>query len=1345
MPYTNLRKLSLICLFLLTFIVTKAQIHKLYTIENGLSGSGINKIVQDCNGFLWLATENGLNKFDGDRFTIFRAGDGRKNGLTENQITDLYEDHQGNLWIGTHSGLWSFNHKNEQFKKYPVFQYNRLTYNFHVTKITESNGQIIVSTSGSGICRLHPDKGRLEADPVIRKLIPTLYFSNLCCDSRGNLFITVENEGIYIFNTKKQTLKHHTKTDGGLRENEVASLCESSTGRLFAGTTGGLYQYNYLTETFELIEKSSGMIVATLFPGKEGSLLVGTDGAGIFRLNNNGTLAAYTPSNKQSSSFINKIQSLFVDKKGNIWCGIKYQGLELIGASDNLFDNFSFGQSGATTSDICIYSVYSNNNEVWFGSDGDGLFIFDRIARQTSQPLRALPQKKILSIFEDKNQSIWIGTWNDGLLKVNKKSHTIEKQFKRDYANPQSLCSDRIWAITADHTGNLWLGTSGAGLCRMDAKTGAFSQFAAPEYGQLKPNTLCNNWVNCLLMDNDNNLWAGTADGLSKINLNTLSFTNYFRTTNGKRGVWVKSMTKTGNQIWAGTNNGILIYNGKTGKWSRIADKELSSASVCALVTDNDGNVWATATNKIYRINSKDYSTHLYSSSDGIRITEFYRYAGCRAPDGRIYFGGINGGVGFSPKTTGQEKMIEKPIFTDLLMFNKPVSVGQLSGGKPVLTANINQAEKITMAYHDCFFTIRFKIPDFISSDQVTYRYKMEGYDNNWQDLPPNKDKSATYTNLAHGEYKFVVRAESNNRFTEKSVIVEVLPPWWATIWMKAIYLLLFSLALYLYYRYNKNRAQERLDREKLNHLAEMNEMKLQFFINISHEIRTPVTLILNPLEKLLKEATDKNRDLFQMMHRNAQRLLNLVNQLMDIRKIDKGQFKLNAERVEMIGYLRNIAADFQFYTDEKRIELSVQSTYPRIFAYIDPLHFEKVMINLLSNAFRFSLPESEINIVVSVPQSTRNRLRIEVIDSGIGIDSQILDTIFDRFVQGNTPAPKDSGTGVGLHLCRQLVQLHHGTITAQNRPEGKGAILTIDIPLGRLAYDKSELSSIARQDTSVRLATVPEPETIQPDQKPVSPKTTKKQKPTIHIIEDDDEIRAYLAAELSSSYQITESITASMAIKTIFTSPPDLILSDVMMPGIDGIDFCRKVRQNHLTSHIPIILLTAKTTPESIREGLEAGADDYMMKPFNTDILKTRIAKLLEMRRNLEYHFTKEPDIEMPDIEITSHNDKLMNKINEVLVQNLSDDRLNVTFLCAEVGISRVHLNRKMKEMVNIPAQDYIRIFRLKHAANLLKENKLTVSEVAYAVGFSNPSHFSYRFRTYYGVTPTEFMEKNM
>jgi len=1343
MPYSTVRKQSLICFLLLTFVVAKAQINKLYTIENGLSSSGINTILQDSKGFLWLGTENGLNRFDGDRFTVFKPGDGRKNGLTENQITALCEDRAGHLWIGTHSGLWRYALKTEEFAKFPVCEENNQTHNFHVTQIAQTpQGEIIVSTSGMGICRFNAAKNRLETDPVIRKRIPTLYFSNVCCDSRGNLFLTVENDGVYIFDTHKQTLKHHTKAEGSLRENEIASLCESSTGKLYVGTTGGLYEYNYQKEIFELIEKSSGLIVVTLFPTRKGELYAGTDGSGIYKLNKNGVLTAYTPSNNLPALLINKIQSLIADNAGNIWCGIKYRGLELIGAPGNGFDNFDFRQPGATASDICIYSVYSNDKEVWFGSDGDGVFIFDRVARQTVQPRRALPQKKALSIYEDKNQNIWIGTWNDGLLKVNKTNYAIEKQYKRDYSDPKSICNDRIWAIAGDRAGNLWLGTSGGGLCRMDARTGGFSQFSAPEYGQLKANTLCNNWVNCLLADNDI-LWAGTADGLSKVDLRTMTFTNFFQTDSRKRGVWVKSMTKTGNQIWVGTNNGILIYDNNTGKWSRITDKELTSSSICALVADNNGHVWATVSNKIFRINAKNHSTHLYSTSDGIRISEFYRYAGCKAPDGRIYFGGINGGVGFAPQAIGREKIIGKPIFTELLMFNKPVSVGQLSGGEPVLTANINQADKITMAYNDCFFTIRFKIPDFISSDQVTYRYKMVGYDNNWQDLPPNKDKSATYTNLSHGEYKFVVRAELNNTFSEKQITVVVLPPWWATIWMKAIYLLLFALALYLYYRYNKNRAQERLDRERLNHLAELNEMKLQFFINISHEIRTPISLIINPLEKLIKEATDKNRDLFQMMHRNAQRLLNLVNQLMDIRKIDKGQFKLKVERVEVLDYLHNIAADFQFYTDEKRIELNVQSTFSKLFIFIDPSNFEKVIINLLSNAFRFSPPESEINIVVSVPRDTRNRLRIEVADSGIGIDNQILNTIFDRFVQGNTPAPKDSGTGVGLHLCRQLVQLHHGTITAQNRPEGKGAILTIEIPLGRSAYQASDLKPIEKQQTASQL--LPETEVTQTPAKTIPAKTTKKQKPVIHIVEDDNEIRAYLASELSENYHIIESITATMAIKTIFTSPPDLILSDVMMPGMDGIDFCRKVRQNHLTSHIPIILLTAKSTLESIREGLEAGADDYMVKPFNTDILKTRIAKLLEMRRNLEYHFTKEPEFEMPDIEITSHNDKLMNKINEVLVQNLSDDRLNVTFLCAEVGISRVHLNRKMKELVNMPAQDYIRIFRLKHAANLLKENKLSVSEVAYAVGFSNPSHFSYRFRTFYGVTPTEFMEKNL
>jgi len=1344
----QLKRVFLLLISCACAINSYGQFNKLYSIRNGLSSTTINKVIQCKQGYIWIATDDGLNKFDGERFTVYRSGEGRKDGLTDNLITSLFEDSNGTIWIGTHSGLLSFMPKTEKFTKYPISLDNSLIYNFHVSQIVESTDKnILVSTSGMGIFTLNKKTNTLDLNQILRKILPTPYINNLFADSKGNLFISIENNGLYIFDPKTAKLQHYTKNMGGLNENQATSMCASKNNKMYVGTSGGLYTYNYAQKTFQMVAGSEGLNISDMFVANDGILHIGTDGLGIYRVTADGKISWYLPSNNLPKDLINKTQALTVDKDGNIWCGIKYKGMVMIGKPSNQFQNFDFKTSFSSSSEICVFAVHANENEVWFGSDGDGVLIYNRKDEQLKNFKQILPRKKVLSIFEDNNKNVWLGTWNDGLLKMDNKSYTVKQQFKRDLSNPTSISSDRIWCIAQDNSGYLWLGTSGDGLCRMDITTGKFTRFSAPEYSKDSQNTLCNNWVNCIVVDAENNLWAGTTSGISKLNLTTMKFTNYLYALGNQKGLIVKAMALVGKQIWVGTGDGIIIFNNKTQHWDKIKVKELANSQIYTIVTDNNSNVWVTGLNKVYKVNPNNFSTMAFSANEGIQTSDFQRSAGCKAPDGLIYFGGINGGIGFNPKIVGENKRLDKLIFSELLMFNKPVNVGQLSGGKSIIDYNINEAEKITMAYDDCFFTIRFKIMNYINSDQATYYYKMKGYDNNWQDLPPNKDKSATYTNLSWGEYTFIVKAEMNNLVQERSITIVVLPPWWATIWMKLLYFILLSLALYMVYRYNKGKQQDKLDRERLKHLNEMNEMKLQFFINISHEIRSPITLILSPLERLLKDATDLNRDLFQMMYRNAQRLLNLVNQLMDIRKIDKGQFTLMVNRVEILSYLRNITADFQFHTDEKQIELTVQSELPEIYAYIDPTHFEKVIINLLSNAFKFSPPESEIIIMVSIPQDLTNTLRIEVIDSGTGIEPEMLESIFDRFVQSYNPVPKNSGTGVGLHLCRLLINLHHGKITAENRTDSKGAILCIEIPLGKDHFNDTEI--VENQNTAqIYDELMPKKELIEKKSEELNtdkPEKLSKKRLTIHIVEDDNEIRSYLCKELCDTYNVVQSITATTAIKSIFTSPPDLIISDVMMPGLDGISFCKMVRENYLTSHIPIILLTAKNTMESIKEGLEAGADEYMVKPFNTEILKTRVEKLLQMRKNLEYHYGKEANFEMPDIEITSHDDKLMKKINDVITNNLADERLNVTFLCNEVGISRVHLNRKMRELINISAQDYIRIFRLKYAAVLLREKKLSVAEVAYSIGFSNPSHFTYRFRMFYGVTPSEFMEKGL
>jgi len=1332
-------KKSILFTFLIFVLqIANGQFNRQYTTKDGLSGTSINKIVQDKRGFLWIATNNGLNKFDGDRFTYYGIGDGHENGLTDNLITTLFIDTESRLWIGTHSGIWSFSLDSEEFTSYPIVENGDTVFDFFVSNIAQnSKKELFISTSGRGIKKLNQTKDYFENDSKIQNSISASFVKRLFFDKQNTLYASVENNGIYVYNTSQKRAKHFTTQNSNIAENQIVAIVEGRNNCIYIGTTGGISFFNKQTGSFETLTDSRGLTVANLFLAPDSTLYVSTDGNGIFFINNQNQLQKFNPANNLANDLINKTFSLLVDKDYNIWCGINYSGLMMLGKPESLFNNIDFKTFLGGISDMCVYSIYANNDQIWFGTDGDGILISPLNEYKNAKFKRILPTKKILNIFEDKNQNVWLATWNDGLMSIDKKTHTIKKQYKRVLNNPNSLSNDRLWSIAQDNNNYLWLATNGDGLCRFDPKTETFKTFKAPDGIINNPKYICNNWVNCLLTDNENNLWAGTTNGISKLNLKTMNFSNYLYAKDKNKGISVKSIALVDNTIWIGTDKGIYLFNKKEETWEKILTPELKSLQVSSLVYDKEGNVWVSGFNRIFKVNSKNFTTIVYTASEGILIPEFQRNAMALTPNGDIFFGGINGCVGLNPKRIQNNRKLEQLVFTELLMYNKPVSVNQLSGGKPIINTNINDAKVITMAYEDCFFTVRFKIMNYINSDQVTYYYMMDGYDKNWQSLPPNKDKSATYTNLAHGKYTFKVKAVLNDLVQVREISVRVLPPWWATWWMKLIYIIFICAIIFAVYKYNKVKEKDKADKEKLKHLAEINELKLQFFMNISHEIRTPITLILSPLERLLKEANELNRDLFQMMYRNAQRLLNLVNQLMDVRKIDKGLFKLRIQRVELLSYLRNLASDFQFYTDEKQIELTVESDFQKLYTFIDPIHFEKVIINLLSNAFKFSPPESEIILKVSSSVDNKDMCRIEVIDSGIGIEENLIDSIFDRFIQSENPSPQNSGTGIGLHLCRQLVTLHHGTITAHNRTDGKGAVFCVEFPFGRNHFSPSEIVESSTKTENQELV-VNEPINLNSTKR----EKIQKSKATIHIVEDDDEIRTYLAKELGTTYHIEQSFNADMAVKSIFTNPPDLIISDVMMPGMDGVSFCKRVRNNHITAHVPIILLTAKNSIESEKEGLAAGADEYMIKPFNIELLTTRIEKLIEMRRSLQYHFEKKQELELPDIEILSHNDKLMKRINQVLTDNLSNEQLNVSFLCKEVGISRVHLNRKMHELVNISAQDYIRIFKFRYAAKLLREKKMSIAEVAYSIGFANHSHFTYRFRLYFGVTPTEFME---
>ena len=643
--------------------------------------------------------------------------------------------------------------------------------------------------------------------------------------------------------------------------------------------------------------------------------------------------------------------------------------------------------------------------------------------------------------------------------------------------------------------------------------------------------------------------------------------------------------------------------------------------------------------------------------------------------------------------------------------------------------------------------------------EQISYQYKIEELSNQWLSTEPGVNR-VTYNNLPPGKYTFHVRALSHGNLSEiRTVKILITPPWYEMWWAYCIYVFLLGLLVLGIVNYILSRMRHRREIMKREHAEQLNEAKLQFFINISHEIRTPMTLIINPLEKLLAEKKGGEvQKTYLMIYRNVQRILRLINQLMDIRKLDKGQMFMKFRETDMVGFIDDVMLTFDYMARKKKIHFSFEHAMPQLKVWVDMNNFDKILMNIFSNAFKYTPEQGEITVSLSTGRDATRRdplkeyFEITVTDSGIGLDREKIERIFERFYQIDNDVTKSNfGTGIGLHLSRSLVELHHGIIFAENREDAPGSRFVIRIPLGSAHLRTDELEDVEALITPHAVLVKPEKTDLEEvfeeeegEEDEEGKKTGKaKNRMRILIVEDEEEILSYLKEELEGDYRIMTRKNGREAYDTILADTPDLVISDIMMPEMDGLSLCRKIKQNTNVNHVPVILLTAKSKPEDTMEGMATGADAYMVKPFNTELLKSTIASLLANRKLLKSKFSgaQQQEDKVQKLSMKSADEILMSKIMKVINENLSNPDLNVEMLAANVGLSRVHVHRKLKELTNLSARDFIKNIRLQQAAALLKEKKLTVSEVAYATGYTNLSHFSSSFKEVHGMSPKEYM----
>ena len=1271
-------------------------------------------------------------------------------GLSSNYINCIAQRANGQLLVGTNNSLQLFN--GFQFQSIPMLDSKNKELRTYVTQIYPlRNKDVLIGTSGYGIMLLKKDaaechalKGEVEKLKYIRRMLE---------DKWGRLWIVGEDGKLHRREANGKVTSYFPGTEGVAAQD----IQQDRLGNIYLATrNAGVYILKSGTRIFSRIPSIGNLPIDDIYISRNGRLFIGSDGLGIYVYD---PRTGLTQENPLFSRLINlaksKVTSILEDKQGNIWISMLQKGVFMQGFLQNDFnymgsrlgDRNVIGEN--SVSSLCAHQ----GNEVWVGTDKDGLYLFDIETRQVKKHI--LGNATVLTLCKDKQGRLWVGTYTDGLgfLDAAGNYHPVELGISKSMG---------IFDIKCDPQGNIWIGTMGAGIFCLN-RDGSTRNYKA-KYGadnNIKLNCLPNDYVIKLSLSRDGKqVFAATSIGLACLDRRNNSWTSTFKGVNclNKNGFSHCVFVDSKNRVWFGTEDGALCYDFKKGIHPKIytTDEGLTDNCISSITEDYRGNIWIGSNFGLNKLIAKTGNITKYFAENGLQSNEFGDGATCTMWDGKIILMGGTGGINwFHADKVKQHPWKANVVLSGIIIGNKHVNPKSESGFYTITEDWVVNSREFNLSHEDNSFTIQLSTLTYNNVEQISYAYSINGEE--WHMAPLGQNELA-FTHLSPGNYKFRIKAVCNGYETPvKEFTVIVHPAWYASIWAKLVYLLILIGLVMLYLRHRKQQMEDRLTLQQHIHAEEMGEAKIKFFMNISHEIRTPLTLIITPLLSLIKEDKEPHRQgIYEIIRKNSERILHLINQMMDLRKIDKGQMVMHMCETDMVAFVNEGYELFRQQAMTKNIDFEYQHDTETLPVWIDRNNFDKVITNILSNAFKFT--PSGGHVLLSLTH-TGHHAYISVKDSGIGIPKDKLETIFQRFYQSaSDPNDRNIGTGIGLDLTRSLVELHYGSISARNNEDEKGSKFDhgseflIRIPLGKDHLKPEEIveEQKVEEEQTQELANIQQMEQEEMETEndfsnapAASMQTNKGTKSEIVIVEDEEDIQEYLKSQLSDDFKVRTYPNGKVALSEILKKKPDLIISDIMMPEMDGNTLCTKLKTNINTNDVPIILLTAKSREEDQLEGLETGADAYILKPFNMDILRRTIINLLTIRRTLRNKFSgnESQEHKVEQKEMLTPDDNLMQRVMNVINENLGDSDLSVDSIAQKVGISRVHLHRKMKELTNQTPHSFIRNIRLQQAAKLLKEGKQSITEVMYTCGFSNAASFSTMFKNLYGCSPREYM----
>lgn len=1302
-----MRKTLCVLLVLLCPFVLRAQRCVMLSVGDGLSSSNVNSLYQDRRGDIWIATENGLSRYDGLTIHTYKHDPTDAHSLSHNIVRSFAEDGQGRLLVGSEFGVQYYDPRTDAFSL-PLKKESGETYTGNVNHMFAVDGQS-VWLSGNDLQQVVDSRSGELVLSQLRLPIPTRMTGNLKADADGTIWCARHGDGIYRMSPAG--LWTHYILDSF--EDLFVTLSNSVDGVIYASDhSGNICRYDAEADRFVPVPAPGmkGISIICILNAGDGRILFCTDGKGVRILDTaTGEWSLLQADSIPCDPATMNVHDLIQDHSGNLWLAVYQRGVIMVPAQDASFHymgNRSFIANVIGSMPVSSLLV-EPDGKLWVGTQGDGLYLLDanRMPLKHYRVEDGFPNS-IFGLTKGPDGKLWFGSFSHGLWRLDPDHGKLTNTADLN-KNDRPVDLPRI--LQFDDSGRLWVGTMGYGLFRYDPARGQTERIESQE-DNINPRIAD-------LLIQGNNLYVATSKGIYHLDISTAPLSVLHHALPETQ---IFSLAADGDRLFAGTIDGLAIINPVTFETEMLTMADgLPDNSVYSVELTREGVVWGSTSSRLVRFNPKSRSVR--QSDDDLLVEEFLRNVSAAGANGLLYFGGTDGITYFDPSNIYIPSTLPQAKIVSFTVPGRRISPDE--NGEYVL----DHTE------HDC--VISFTTNEFVSTSSLRFSYSVDG--KKWTELERGQT-SITLGNLDAGTFRFSVKTNFGDLDTEPaSISIRVLPSWWSSGTAILLYwlagLLLLGVIVILVWRLVKGR------RELARYAREQSarEDKLRFFQHLSHEIRSPMTMVKAPLQKLVESDPDPERQRsYAAIEQNADSIIQLLDQSLVISKAEEGGIKLSFAPVELVQCISDICDLFRPQVELNRQKLNFRYACSRdLEVWLDQNYFNKVIANLLSNALRYTPAGGNIGVTVSAGTDSAS---VEVRNNGKPLDESKLQTIFDLFYQGQDAV---SGTGVGLHFAKVVTELHGGTIRAFNSPEDGGPVFSVNLPLGNAHLSEDQISGEAASEA-------PDIELPMSLHLPVEEEqeTRNRKKHTLLLTEDNNEIRQWLANELASDYRVIQAENGKEAYHLALSEHPDILVSDVIMPVMDGFELCEKIRKNPNVSSLPIILLTARGLDQDRIEGMEAGADAYMTKPFNLNVFKTTAENLIKNRERLKVTLS-EPKVDKSDIravDIKTPDDRLMNRIVRIVNDHLGDPDLTVEQVAAEAGISRVHLHRKLKELTGQTSRDFIRNLRLRKAAEMLAEKKYAISELADAVGFQSASSFATAFKDLFGVSPTEYGQQH-